>query len=120
MDEFEAAIKINKYENILMPVGKKEELDKKIDVLNKFYDKTYSPFESGIKIVGSIAGAILSSNIITPILRNPIAAMKQKTAMAQDKTELAPIDRPIYLAQNRFGINDYVAKTALPSGSMKI
>ena len=102
VDEYKAAIKVNETENIAMIGSKKEELTQKIQKLNEFYDKTYSPFENGLKIVGNIVGAVLSSNIITPLFRNPIASMKQKMTIEQDKTELTPVDRPIYLAQNNY------------------
>jgi len=106
-----------------LPEEKLNLIDGEIDKLNDFYDKKYSPFESGLKIVGNIAGAVISSNIITPIIRNKFAANKQKQDIAQEKLEnaaLAPYT-PVVPAQNRVGIDDYKSKIVnTSSGSMRI
>lgn len=98
-------------------------IDTEIRKLDDFYDKTFSPFESGLKIVGNIAGAVISSNIITPIIRNKFAASKQKEDIAKDKLQnaaLAPYN-PVLPAQNRVGIDDYKSKVLnTSSGSMRI
>lgn len=100
-------------------------IGKEVEKLDTFYDKTYSPFESGLKIIGNIAGAILSSNIITPLIRNKFAANKQKQDIAFDKKQaqsqaITPYT-PVIPAQNRIGIDNYKSKTAnTSSGSMRI
>jgi len=126
IDEFKSTMRINDENKI----GTKEDSDAlqgKINALDHFYDKTYAPFESGVKIVGSVTGAVLSSNIITPILRNPLAAMKQKSSMAKEKLEndgLIP-STPVLPAQNKFGIDDYKTKVmsaprVISGGSMRV
>lgn len=100
--------------------GRTKEDLARIRVLSNIQDKIYAPFESGMKIIGNVIGGIISCNIITPMLRNPFAAMKQRTAMAHEQEALTPSERPIYLAQNRFNMDKYIAKTAYPSGSLKI
>lgn len=100
-------------------------IDTEVKKLDTFYDRTYSPFESGLKIIGNIAGAVLSSNIITPIIRNKFAANKQKQDIAFDEkqTQIQSISpyTPVIPAQNRIGIDDYKSKTAnTSSGSMRI
>jgi len=126
IDNLKATIKVNA-ENKIGLDADTNKLQAKIDGLNKFYDETYAPFESGVKIVGSVAGAVLSSNIITPILRNPLAAMKQKSSLDKEKMQNGvnlPM-APVLPAQNRFGIEDYKKKTSgaplfMPSGSMRV
>lgn len=98
-----------------------------IGKLNDFYDQQYAPFEGGLGVIGSLTGAVLSSNIITPILRNPIAAAKQKTSLAQEKlqNDAAMFNTtaiaPVLPAQNRLGIDDYRTKVMnASSGSMRV
>lgn len=87
-------------------------LDTRLKSIEKFDDETYSPFESGIKMAGNLLGAVLSCNLITPALKNPLAAARQKRAMARDidlKTlpaSNAPI-LPMVPTQSRMGIDDY-------------
>lgn len=66
---------------------KTTQITEKIDELNKFYDRDYAPFESGIKVIGNVIGGVFSGNILTPLLRNPMAAAKQKSALNREKTE---------------------------------
>lgn len=122
------ALNINEKDKTLSLGLSNEKLNligKEIEKLDTFYDKTYSPFESGLKIIGNIAGAILSSNIITPIIRNKFAANKQKQDIAFDKmqTQNAAITpyTPVVPSQNRVGIDDYKSKTVnTSSSSMRI
>lgn len=123
--KLENTIEINKRHNQGSDVYIKE-LESRRDKLNALYDKEYSPFESGMKVVGNVIGAVISSNIITPILRNPIASLKQKNAIIQDeknKGQMLP-PSPIWLAQNQANIDNYRAKTtsvvSKPNSSMKI
>ena len=46
-------------------------------------------------MAGNLLGAIISSNIITPMLRNPIAAMRQKTAIAASMHATKPLVKPV-------------------------
>jgi len=126
IDDIKATIKINE-ENAIGTESDVKKLQGNLKELNTFYDEKYASFESGVKIVGSVTGAVLSSNIITPILRNPIAAMKQKSSMAKDKGQNEVIlPAPIILpAQNRFGIDDYKSKVmaaprVITGGSMRV
>ena len=47
----------------------------------------YDNFKSGIDVIATTAGSILSCNIVTPILRNQFAANRQKAALAEFKKE---------------------------------
>lgn len=82
----------------------------------KFLEK-YLPFKSGVDMAVNTVACIIASNIITPYVRNFFSAIQQKRSIAKDKANLTPIDRPVLPMQNRFGINDYVAKTVYPSNS---
>ncbi|RAI15089.1 MAG: hypothetical protein DKM22_06280 [Candidatus Melainabacteria bacterium] len=44
---------------------------------NNFNKNVYSPFESGIEVVGTLTGGVLASNIVTPICRNKIASARK-------------------------------------------
>lgn len=128
--DFEATIRVDKAENIRIDKDELDKLNKEIDKLNSFYDKTYAPFESGFKIIGNIIGAVVSSNIITPWLRNPIAANKQKQSIAMEHYEAMqkqnkenPVAVPAQnnLSRNTSLMDNYKAKTMIaPSGSMKV
>lgn len=125
VDSLKNALKTDELEGIPVSPEKTKEINDKIDVLNKFYDKEYAPFESGFKVAGNIVGAIVSSNIITPLLRNPIAASKQKQSIAQERYEqmeriekMNALQSPV---QNRPTIEDYKSKTtSMPKGQLKI
>ncbi len=124
--------KVKKYQSIIdanieketqlgLPKSKTDILEIKKKELNDFYDTTYSPFESGIKVIGNVTGAVLSSNIITPLLRNPIAAYKQKQDMARDEIKKQNIkpSQNVVLGQNRISIDNYKTQVTT-GGSMRI
>ena len=48
----------------------------------------YTDFKNGVDVITSTAGAILSCNIITPILRNQYAANKQKEILAKNNANI--------------------------------
>ncbi|MDR1167338.1 MAG: hypothetical protein LBK53_00410 [Heliobacteriaceae bacterium] len=43
----------------------------------------YKPFKNDVEVVASTAGAIISSNLVTPLGRNEYAARRQKSALAR-------------------------------------
>lgn len=89
--------------------AKIEGLEREIKALNEFKDDVYAPFESGIRVIGNVVGAVLSSNIVTPLLRNPLAAAKQKQALAQQEMQdknVMPAPRVI-LGQNQVSMDNY-------------
>lgn len=115
-----------KEENVAVPPEVTTKISAKLDRYESF-EKEYTPFEGGVKVAGNVLGAIISSNIITPILRNPIAAARQKEAIAQEKLQS---DANMYNAslatpdQKTFGIEDYkkqaAFKTTYPASGIKI
>lgn len=92
----------------------------------KAFKEHYFNMEDGVAFIASTTGSIISSNIITPILRNKFAADRQKQSIAEDKQhELGIPKAPVLPAQNRFGIEDYKSKVmATPrvttGGSMRV
>lgn len=121
---YESVVKVNGDSKLNLGVDEKKiaELNTEIKELNNFYDKTYSPFESGLKVAGGIFGAVLSGNIITPLLRNPIAAAKQKSSLSREKMEH---DAAMYRDGKTLPVNKNVGLDAYksnvyPSGSMRI
>ncbi len=59
-----------------------------IENMTNFYQikDEYKSFKNGVDVVGMTLGSILSCNIITPILRNKIAADRQKKTLARMNT----------------------------------
>lgn len=94
---------------------------------NKDISDAYYNFADGISFLSSIAGSIVSCNIVTPIARNKFASARQKEAIAKEKANanqesmaLAPY-LPALPAQNRVTIDDYRSKTTnMPKGQLKI
>jgi len=90
--------------------------------------KIYQPFKTGVDMAVNTVACIIASNIITPIVRNKLAAMRQKQAIVQDKIKdnsMSPTS-PVLPAQNRLGIEDYKKQVSLNApnvnvgGSMRI
>lgn len=136
--EFESTLKVDKQEGINIKPIEIKKLESKRDDLKEFNNKHYSPLESGFKIIGNVIGVIVSSNIVTPLLRNPFAAARQKQAIQLEKMEdfmaqnasqndsqgLSPYS-PVIPNQSKFGIDDYKKQASLnisrtSSGGMKI
>ncbi len=59
--------------------------------------KKYDKFEKGIDVIATTVGSILSCNIITPLIRNEIAADRQKKSISKmnaNKNVQATIEAP--------------------------
>lgn len=54
--------------------------------------KSYDKFYSGVDIIGTTLGSVLSCNLLTPVVRNEIAARRQKKGIARinSKSEAQP------------------------------
>lgn len=81
------------------------EMDKSFD---KDFSKAYYDLADGVSFVSSTIGSIISCNIITPILRNKFASMRQKQALEKEKLQnegLLPTS-PILPAYNKTGKDD--------------
>ena len=92
---------------------------------NKDFAKTYNNFADGVDFAFTTLGSIISCNIITPILRNRLAAWEQKRSIAHDKKLNMKPYRPVLPAQNRLNIEAYAKRTSINpaysnNGSMKI
>ena len=48
----------------------------------------YNKFKGGLDVIATTAGSILSCNIVTPIIRNNIAANRQRQALDTNKNQL--------------------------------
>lgn len=65
--------------------------------------KAYYGSKTGVKVIASTIGAVISSNIITPYLRNHIGANAQKRSLKKAAlVQLQPVKLPY-----RMGIDDY-------------
>jgi len=104
--------------------------------------KSYYDFKNGVKVIASTLGAVLSSNFITPYLRNHIGASVQKRSLAQTQATKSPaltvlnpsngclpvrvLKASTVYKSNRIGIDEYkkqaTAKASYPttSSSLKI
>lgn len=118
-----AVVEFAKSGKIKIDAEKITELEKDIVDIKKFKDEVYIPFESGMEVAGSVIGSVVASNIITPWLRNPIAAMKQKFDIAMEQQEVqhqAELQKSKVPAQNKVALNTYKPALTPTSGSMKI
>lgn len=78
----------------------------------------YTKFKNGVDVVGMTVGSILSCNIITPIVRNKIAANRQRKALVEmEKERYQNIQAP-----KGYTMNDYLnnAYSKPSSGSLRI
>ena len=83
----------------------------------------YTDFKSGVDVITSTVGSIISCNLITPVLRNQYAASKQKEILAKrnmqknnpEQPEKPKILRPLSMA-------DYqkLASLKFSGGNMKV
>lgn len=132
--DLKSTLKIMENEKVFVNPFKKASLSKKLEKLQTFYDDTYAPFESGVETMGSVVGAVISSNIITPMIRNPLAAKKQKQAIEREKMHeymkqqqiaekpvvaevKTPKDAPATVTQNRVSMADYMTRS---NSSMRV
>lgn len=79
-------IPIKSKKGIESPVGK---WDFDITKLANFDEisKDFKQFKNGVDVGASLVGSIVSSNIITPVIRNEYAAKRQKNAIAKMKAK---------------------------------
>lgn len=81
--------------------------------------KEYKPFKNGVDVIASTIGSIISCNIVTPILRNKYASIKQKQAIAymNDNKSQQQMKAP-----RGISMADYQTMAAMrySSGSLKI
>ena len=104
----------------------KQKFGKNSDELEEFY-KVYSPFKSGVDMITTTIGSVISCNLLTPYFRNQIGANRQKKSIeaARMQNEIIAPTTPILMSQNKFGIDDYKKQASLnisrtASSGMKI
>ena len=68
--------------NLKDKIGKLDFDISKADDFSEIADH-YKGFKNGVDIVTSTVGSVISCNILTPVLRNKYAAMRQKQTLAQ-------------------------------------
>lgn len=79
----------------------------------------YKPFKNGVDVVASTIGSIISCNIITPIVRNKYASMKQKETLAKmNKREDNSVKAPKGIKMADYQRLAYMKHQ--PTGSLKI
>lgn len=126
LNEYQSVLDIHKAENIISDNAKIQDINKKIEGLTHLKEEVYNPFEGGLKMAGNILGGIISSNIITPALRNPIAANKQRASIEREQLEHdAKLynENKVILAQYRVSKQNLMKNPAFTpyfSGSMKV
>lgn len=80
----------------------------------------YKSFKNGVDVITSIAGSVISCNIVTPIIRNEYAAKRQKETMAAiHKHQMKNIQHP-----KGISLDDYQKLSAMKfskrAGTMSI
>lgn len=82
-------------------------------------EKEYKPFKAGIDVAAMTLGSILSCNIVTPLLRNRIAADRQKKMLAkQNEFRSTPdIRRPKGISMAEY---QYLSSSKYSGGGLKI
>lgn len=123
--DLNGALKVNKSTNgkITLDENVLNSIESEKKLLEDFNNKTYSSFEGGVGVIGSLIGSVVSGNIITPMLRNPMASWKQKSSLDREQLEHdAKLYREnrVILAQNNYGIDAYKSRITNPGGGMKI
>ena len=80
----------------------------------------YNSFKNGVDVIGMTVGSILSCNIITPVLRNKIAANRQQKTLARmNAIDSEKVNYPRGISMDTY--QKYAAlKYSIPSSSLKI
>lgn len=77
----------------------------------------YKVFKNGIDVIASTAGSILSCNIVTPVLRNAVAAKLQKDALVKmhetDNNSNTQIGKPVTM-------NNYIRLSSIKYSSQSL
>jgi len=83
---------------------------------------TFNNFRNGIDVIGTTIGTILSCNIVTPLVRNQIAANSQKSAMTRMNTAAPDIkdEKKSYLPKPTMTGFRAASQIYPNSGSLKI
>lgn len=79
------------------------------------FQKGFYKFYDGVDFLASVGGSIISCNLVTPILRNKIAANRQKAAIEREKNHKEPVllpDTPVLPAQNKPDKDNRIVKLA--------
>lgn len=87
-------IEVDKVKNIGSEITKKlSELKgtKDIEALKGFQQDIYAPFESGMSMAGTIAGGLISSSFIAPVLRNKYASAKKNSNAEVPQIVTSPV-----------------------------
>lgn len=71
--------------------------------LPKDLAQNYKSFEDGVDVVATTIGSILSCNIVTPIVRNEIAAKRQKSGIAKMNSNLSAIGETSFTHKTSMG-----------------
>lgn len=87
------------------------------DIASKF-----KPFKNGVEVIAGLTGSILSSNLVTPLVRNQYAAKKQKEVLANIDKNKTPDESGKLKYPSDISMNAYMklASVKYSSGSLKI
>lgn len=83
----------------------------------------YTDFKSGVDVITSTVGSIISCNLITPILRNQYAASKQKEILAKrnmQKQTPEQLEQPKNLSPLNIADYQKLAYSKFSGGNMKV
>lgn len=95
-----------------------KELDPAYD--DKFA-KSYFKIADGVSFISSTLGSVISCNLVTPFLRNKIAANRQKNSLQKEQLEQqALLQRTTFQQPLKQPLNTSQPRLTQPSGGMKI
>ncbi len=92
----------------------------KLDNYNSEIASKFKPFKNGAEVIAGLTGSILSSNLVTPLVRNKYASAKQKQALDSMKnTNREQNEKTLYPGE--ISMNAYMKLASIKhSGNLKV
>ena len=106
-------IKIPKKSSDVSPIGKWDFDITKLANFDEIADK-FKPFKNGVDVAASMAGSIISCNLVTPILRNEYASRRQKEMLTKmHGNQVKNLEFPKGISMSEYQRRAYAKSSAL-------
>ncbi len=109
-----------KNSNLAKKVGKADFDVLKDANLSKDLADKYTAFNDGVDVVATTVGSILSCNIVTPLVRNEIAAKRQQSGIAKMGTNETPVKDVPFKQKTTMSDFQAMSQVKYSSSSLKI